>query len=144
MIEIFLHTLNVTVLVHQLHGVGLAKAVGRNVLRQPKRLGSALHVLPHRFVRSCFLTGKRPFIPRLRFDIPQQVLFHAKTPPLYMPPAAVHPCCWMPDHIGNLLGFWSVWPWHALWNTWDSLFQKEGFLAAPSTRTRTPYSGSEY
>lgn len=42
------HTLDIAIPPQQLHGIHLPKAMRGYVLRQPKRLCSPLHVLPHR------------------------------------------------------------------------------------------------
>lgn len=79
------HSLDVAVLVQQLHRVDLAKAVRGHILRQPERFGRSLHVFPNclpGLVLSGHPARKDPDRPGLLPDFGQQARRQAHTPPL--------------------------------------------------------------
>lgn len=66
MVHRLAHALDVAIPAQQLHGVHLPEAMRGHVLRQPERLCSPLHILPHRLTRPVLPevpSGENPISP---------------------------------------------------------------------------------
>ena len=85
MAQYALHLLNITVSLHQVDSVHLARTVRAHVLRQAKCPSRALDVRPYRLPRPVarrIAAGKNPVLPALGPEISQQIGRKAHLSPL--------------------------------------------------------------